>query len=169
MHGISALLYAKLPWEGPKGWQTFLDEQQEQAVARHQQIMRLLKTIDSQARHANTRIVALKGAALHTKGFYTSGERPMGDIDLLVRPDEVLSAARLLEACGYEAAFTSRRHQVFRPLHKRIPIARDVGWESILTIQLISNYTRGLRNAFRSRRWMIKPQFVLSPINASWP
>src|SRR5665213_426454 len=51
----------------------------------------------------------------------------MGDIDLLVRADEVLSAARLLEACGYEAAFTSRRHQVFRPLDKRIPIGDMLG------------------------------------------
>jgi hypothetical protein len=83
--------------------------------------------IDLQARHENTSIVALKGAALHTKGLYASGERPMGDIDLLVRADEVLSAERLLEACGYEAAFSSRRHQVFRPLGKGIPIGDMLG------------------------------------------
>jgi hypothetical protein len=127
MHGISTLLYARLPWEGPKGWQTFLREQQEQSVARHQHIMRLLQTIDSQARRENISIVALKGAALHAQGLYAPGERPMGDIDLLVRADEVSSAARLLEACGYEAAFSSRRHQAFRPLDKMIPIGDLLG------------------------------------------
>jgi len=127
MHGISKLLHARLLWKGPKGWQTFLREQKEQSVARHEKIMRLLQTIDSQARHENTSIVALKGAALHTKGLYASGERPMGDIDLLVRADEVVSAARVLEACGYEAAFTSRRHQVFRPLDEKIPIGDMLG------------------------------------------
>jgi hypothetical protein len=127
MHGISTLLYARLPWEGPKGWQTFLREQQQQSVARHRQIAHLLQMIDSQARHENVSIVALKGAALHAKGLYSPGERPMGDIDLLVRADEMLSAARLLEGCGYEAAFTSRRHQVFRPLDKGTPIGDVLG------------------------------------------
>jgi hypothetical protein len=127
MHGISTLLHAHLLWEGPKGWQKFLREQQEHSVARHHQIMRLLQMIDSQARRENTSIVALKGAALHAKGLYASGERPMGDIDLLVRADEALSAARLLEACGYEAAFTSRRHQVFRPLDRRMQIGDMLG------------------------------------------
>jgi Uncharacterised nucleotidyltransferase len=127
IHGISTLLHARLLWEGPKGWQTFLREQQEQSVARHEKIIRLLQTIDSQARRENTSIVALKGAALLKKGLYAPGERPMGDIDLLVRADEVVSAARLLEACGYEPAFTSRRHQVFRPLDEKIPIGDMLG------------------------------------------
>jgi hypothetical protein len=127
MHGISTLLYARLPWEGPKGWQMFLREQQQQSVARHEQTVRLLQMIDSQARHQNTSFVALKGAALYRKGLYASGERPMGDIDLLVRADGVSSAALVLEACGYEAAFISRRHQVFRPLDKSIPTGNLLG------------------------------------------
>jgi hypothetical protein len=141
MHGISTLLNARLVWDGPQGWQIFLREQQQQSVARHQQIMRLLRTIDSQARRENTSIVALKGAALHAKGLYASGERPMGDIDLLVRADEVLSAARLLHACGYEAAFTSRRHQVFRPLGEKIPIGDMLG-EHVASPMKIELHTR---------------------------
>ena len=41
------------------------------------------------------------------------GERPMGDIDLLVRPDQLDTVARALRTIGYEFRYASRRHQVF--------------------------------------------------------
>ena len=127
MHGISTLLFARLRWEGPKGWQAFLSEQQEHSVTRHRQITLLLDKIDSQARRENTRVVALKGAALYMQGFYGAGERPMGDVDLLVRADEALAAARLVQACRYEPAFTSRRHQTFRPVDQINPTGDRLG------------------------------------------
>lgn len=121
MHGISALLYRGLRWKGPENWREFLQEQQNQSVGRHVQITRLLNAIDSQSRRDGVAVMALKGAALHACGLYAAGERPMGDIDLLVRQDDANAAARVLESCGYEAAFASRRHQVFKPRAKKDP------------------------------------------------
>jgi hypothetical protein len=127
MHGVSSLLCARLHWEGPESWRRFLHEQRDQSVGRHLHIARLLDAIDSQARCERVAIIALKGAALQASGIYAAGERPMGDIDLLIRNDDANATARLLEFCGYEVAFTSRRHQVFRPRMKNVPACGRLG------------------------------------------
>jgi len=115
MQGVSALLRAGLRWQGPDSWRRFLDEQQHQSILRQREIQRLLAAIDSLACREGAAIVALKGAALHALGIYAAGERPMADIDLLIRGEDLQTTARLLESCGYEAAYASRRHKVFRP------------------------------------------------------
>jgi hypothetical protein len=115
MHGVSSLLCAGLRWEGPAGWRQFLVEQRVQSVGRHAQIAGSLDAIDSQARRDGVAFVALKGAALHARAIYAAGERPMGDIDLLVRREDAKAMGRVLEACGYAAAFSTHRHEVFQP------------------------------------------------------
>jgi Uncharacterised nucleotidyltransferase len=127
MHGVSSLLYAGLRWKGPESWQRFLSEQRDQSVGRHLHIARLLNVIDSQARCEGVALVALKGAALHAGGIYAAGERPMGDIDLLVHNDDAKATARLLEACDYTASFSSRRHQVFQSRLAKVPTGGRLG------------------------------------------
>jgi hypothetical protein len=127
MQGISSLLYSGLRWNGPEGWLRFLSEQQSQSVRRHEQITCLVDAIDSQARREGVALVALKGAALLAKGIYSAGARPMGDIDLLIRNEDANATARLLESCGYEIAFASKRHQVFKPTVRRVPMVCILG------------------------------------------
>jgi hypothetical protein len=127
MQGVSSLLYAGLRWEGPESWRRFLHEQRDQAVGRHLQIARLLEAIDSQARCEGVALVALKGAALLASEIYAAGERPMGDIDLLVRNDDAKAIARVLEVCDYAAAFTTHRHQVFQPRVRKVPTGGRLG------------------------------------------
>ena len=127
MHGVSSLLFDGLRWEGAESWRRFLHEQRDQSFGRYLQMASLLKAIDSQARCDGIALVALKGAALHALGIYAGGQRPMGDIDLLVRDDDAKGVARLLESCGYEIAFTSRRHQVFQPQVRKIPMSGGLG------------------------------------------
>jgi hypothetical protein len=115
MHGVSSLLCTGLRWKGPESWRQFLHEQQDQSVRRYLQIARLLDAIDLRARREGMALVALKGAALHAAGIYAAGERPMGDIDLLIREGDGKTTARLLDVCGYVASFATRRHQVFQP------------------------------------------------------
>jgi len=105
----------------------FLREQRKHSVARHLHIAHLLDAIDSQARLEGVALVALKGAALHASGIYTAGERPMGDIDLLVRNDDAKAVARVLDACGYAAAFTTHRHQVFQPRARKVSSSVRLG------------------------------------------
>jgi hypothetical protein len=127
MQGVSSLLHKGLRWEGPESWRWFLHEQRKHSVARHLHIARLLDAIDSQARLEGVALVALKGAALHASGIYTAGQRPMGDIDLLIRNDDAKAVARVLDACGYEAAFTTHRHQVFQPRARKVSSSVRLG------------------------------------------
>jgi hypothetical protein len=108
-----------LHWRGPDGWQRFLNEQREQCIGRYLKIARLLDAIDAQAHCDNLAFVALKGAALHAIGIYAPGERPMGDIDLLIRPRDARAVASLLRACSYEAALSIGRHEVFQPVARK--------------------------------------------------
>jgi hypothetical protein len=115
MQGISSLLAQRLRWHGPVDWQRFLAEQTDHTIRRQQVIERLLTEVNSRARRAGITLVALKGAALHAIGVYRAGERPMGDIDLLVRETDADTAGRVIMELGYSKAFITWRHQVFAP------------------------------------------------------
>lgn len=115
MHGISPLLAATLRGQGPSHWSRFLAEQQRHTQLRQQRIAELLAMIDGHARTAGIAVVALKGAALHAAGIYTAGERPMADLDLLVRPDDMDATVGVLLALSYRDAGTTWKHQGFEP------------------------------------------------------
>src|SRR5450432_1577874 len=127
MHGVSALLNGRLRWEGPEIWRRFLRDQIDHSVGRHQKIKDLLDSIDHQARRRGVAMVALKGAALYASNIYMPGERPMGDIDLLVREGDAKAMARMLEDCGYESAYATQRHQVYQPRTGKIPAKIRLG------------------------------------------
>ena len=86
MHGVSPLLSTSLRWRGPAGWVNFLEEQRVHTANRHARIGELLRRLDQSTQEEGIAAMALKGAALHALGLYTAGERPMADLDLLVRP-----------------------------------------------------------------------------------
>ncbi|GGA42320.1 nucleotidyltransferase family protein [Dyella nitratireducens] len=113
-HGISPLLHRCSPWQN-LAWRRFLEAQYTHVEQRHQRIADLLKRIDAEARSAGVAMVALKGSALHAIGLYAPGERPMADIDLLVREDDVEHASKLLQALGYVESFTQWKHRTFKP------------------------------------------------------
>lgn len=115
MHGVSALLANRLRWRGPACWDGFLAEQLRQGMLRQQRIETLLTRLDGAAADAGLAAVALKGSALLRLGLYRQGERPMGDIDLLVRSEDADGAARVLATLGYAKGILSWRHQAFVP------------------------------------------------------
>jgi hypothetical protein len=113
-HGVSPLLSRLSSWQHPP-WRQFLASQREHVELRHQRIEALLKRIDAAARAAGLAVVPLKGSALHARGLYTPGERPMADIDLLVRENDAAAAIALLQELGYVASFAQWKHRVFKP------------------------------------------------------
>jgi Uncharacterised nucleotidyltransferase len=113
MQGISSLLCTGLRWKGPASWSRFLREQRDHTAGRQRKIAQLMEKIDSQARGEGVALVALKGAALHRRGIYQVGERPMADIDLLARDADAKATARILEHCDFVNTFTTWRHQVY--------------------------------------------------------
>jgi hypothetical protein len=121
LQGISTLLANNLLWSGPRPWLDFLAQQREQSVLRDARIDALLDRIDAAARERGVACVALKGAALRALTLYGPGERPMGDVDLLVAPNSLLSVAQAMTDIGYAEAFAMERHQVYGPREKAAP------------------------------------------------
>ncbi|HTB66405.1 MAG TPA: nucleotidyltransferase family protein [Steroidobacteraceae bacterium] len=127
LHGITPLLATTLQWSGPASWQAFVREQRHQTLLRYGRIAAVLKDIDDQATAQGLPVVALKGAALHALGIYAPGERPMADIDLLVRPVDAERAAQLLASLGYAQTWAVWKHQVFEPAKNAAKSALPVG------------------------------------------
>jgi hypothetical protein len=113
-HGVSPLLYRCCAWKNPS-WRRFLESQHEHVELRHRRIAALLQRIDADARAVGLALVPLKGSALHALGIYAPGERPMADIDLLVREDDAAAAIELLLQLGYVESFAQWKHRVFKP------------------------------------------------------
>lgn len=113
-HGVSPLLSELRSWNNP-AWEEFLREQSLHVESRHRRIAELLDCIDADARIAGLVLVPLKGAALHALGVYTQGRRPMADIDLLLREEDLERATRLLQNLGYVHSFDHWRHRVLKP------------------------------------------------------
>jgi len=116
MQGISGLLARRLVWAGPNLWQAFLAEQAEQGVRREARVRRLLECLNDAAAMP---LLGLKGSALLKLDVYAPGERPMSDIDLLVRPEDVDAVGQLIAALGYERGAIKHRHIAYEPLQQR--------------------------------------------------
>jgi hypothetical protein len=116
MHGISPLLSLSLPWQGPATWTTFLQDQRSHTRTRHGRIHELLLSIDRKTRETGVAATALKGAALHRLGLYEAGDRPMADIDLLVRPADVARTATVLNSLGFRQSAVTWKERVFTPV-----------------------------------------------------
>jgi hypothetical protein len=121
MHGVSPLLSRTLRWQGPAGWVQFLEEQRAHTAKRHRRIDELLRLIDKRAREAGVAAVALKGVALHALGLYQAGDRPMSDIDLLVRPTDAEATARMLVSLGYYQSRENWKERAFTPTDDHTP------------------------------------------------
>lgn len=117
MHGISGLLAGRLSWCGPPEWQAFLAEQQAHGLERERRTRALLSRLDAAARSAGLPFVALKGSALLDLGVYAAGERPMSDVDLLVRQADFERAHAEILKLGFVEGISSWKHRDYQPLH----------------------------------------------------
>ncbi len=113
IHGVSGLLAATGRWQGPPAWHAWLAEQRRITEIRHAQLRALLGEIDAAAGRDGIGLIALKGAALHAAGLYRPGERPMADLDLLVRGPELQHAAQLLRGMGLSETGRTWKHRTF--------------------------------------------------------
>lgn len=113
IHGVSPLLCAALRWTGPASWERFLHEQRAHTLRRHQELTQSLARLDVRLRAAGIAAVALKGATLHRMGLYAPGERPMADLDMLVREPDLEPAVCVIEALGLTESLRSWRERTF--------------------------------------------------------
>jgi len=121
MQGITVLLGNRLRWRGPPAWEAFLTQQREQSVLRETLLADLLERIDSATRDARIACVALKGSALRSLGLYAPGERPSGDIDLLVRKSDSAAIGAAMSSLDYVLLEEIERHATYGPRKRPTP------------------------------------------------
>ena len=70
------------------------------AAARNLRMMHLLERIAGQFNQGGVPLMALKGAALNLTIIDEPDTRPMLDLDLMIRPEDLDRTLALLEQCG---------------------------------------------------------------------
>ena len=166
MHGVSGLMATRTRWQGPPGWPEFLAEQRAQVARRQPRILALLQRVDVLARQRGVPLVALKGAALHAHGFYSPGERPMADLDLLVDEPHAASAAKLLTELGYGLSFVTWKHQAFAPVDAaRHPAPFGEHGENPIKIELHSRIREALPLRLLDMSALVWPGAAVPGIN----
>jgi hypothetical protein len=115
IHGVSPLLAGTSRWWGPPAWTRFLAQQRAHTENRFLRISQTLRVLDERARAAGIAVLPLKGAALHALGIYSAGERPMADIDLLVREEQTAGCSELLAGMNFRETYQTWKHRVFSP------------------------------------------------------
>ncbi len=119
-HGVTPLLHRNLKsryadLRVPEAIQTRLRDTYRATGIRNTRIFAQLNGILKGFRAAGIDVVVLKGAHLAELVYEEVALRPMGDVDLLVRPGDLRAATQLLRSMGYEQpgheGSASPRHQ----------------------------------------------------------
>jgi hypothetical protein len=126
IHGIAGILLPRLRWVEPAHWRDFLAAQVAEIHERQRRFSLALGEINRLAGDANIPVMMLKGCALHALGIYREDERPMADIDLLVRPGELEAMTGLLHGAGYSRCGSSWKHIEFERGHEAERVNLDL-------------------------------------------
>jgi hypothetical protein len=142
IHGVSPLLSQRLSWIGPPGWRTFLDNQRTHTASRYSRMAALLARIHGLALQEDVPFVPLKGEALHAIGIYAAGDRPMADVDLLVRHSDLGPMSRILTGLGYRPLSITADEHVLVPVDQPAPSHRGEHADNGITIELHAKIDR---------------------------
>jgi hypothetical protein len=118
VHGIGPLLAARM--EGSPAWdalapefRAYCQEQRRLNGLRVAAMRADLAAIVQAAAKAGVEVLPLKGAALVEQHYAEPGLRPMADIDVLVRPDDLGCIDTILAAQGFAIAEETPRHRAY--------------------------------------------------------
>lgn len=137
--GVAALLARASSREAlPVPLARFLEEDAARTAARAARLRATLGEALAALRQGGLEVVLLKGAALVQAGLADPGERPMGDLDLLLAdPGGLGEATRLLErATPFRALLDTPRHRVFVLPGERVALPAAEHPENPLRIEL---------------------------------
>lgn len=166
IHGVSPLLAGTLQWQGPREWHEFLAAQKAHTAQCFRRIERLLELLDARARAADLALVPLKGAALHAAGIYAAGERPMADLDLLVREEQAPRAVAVLGALGLHEVHRNRRHRVFAQHDDHPPAALGEHADNAIKVELHCRIGEALPRRAVDLTELVFPQPLRPGLNA---
>jgi hypothetical protein len=114
-HGVAPLVAAGLAKAAPEAAGAIpadaraeLDRLGEISSARNARMARVLAEILTALGDGGIRPIALKELGLAFEVFPEPGLRPLGDLDLLIRPEEYRRTAEIMRAIGFEPLMTER-------------------------------------------------------------
>jgi len=105
-HGVAPMLYATLKKRGimpPPAIANQLRQIYLASASRNLHVFHELGNILRELQAANIPVIPLKGAYLAQAIYGNIALRPMSDVDLLVKPDEMTRALDILRALGYSS------------------------------------------------------------------
>jgi Uncharacterised nucleotidyltransferase len=113
VHGVAPLLGRRL--QRAAGWPetaagAWLTGQYAANRRRVERLHRELRAVLDRFAAASVPLMPLKGAVLGPSLYADPGERPMADLDLLVRREHFEQGVALLGELGYEPVFSGRKH-----------------------------------------------------------
>lgn len=113
--GITSLLHSRTHGGafGPDDWRGYLAAQYAGNGARIDRMLSLLERILDEMNARGIAPMPLKGMDLITRVYDDPALRPIGDIDLLVRPQDMAAAGEAVLAAGFGAEGGIKRHDVF--------------------------------------------------------
>lgn len=123
VHGISILLHETLGGEAwlPVEVRRWLAQQSGFNARRIQRMQAELAQVLALFAAYSLPVIPLKGSILTGRFYATPGQRPMADLDLLVRADDFERAAALLAHLDYRRLVTHWKHTEFcRPLNRQV-------------------------------------------------
>jgi hypothetical protein len=98
---------------------------------RNRRLSRELRTVSEYFEQAGLPALVFRGPTLSEDAYGDLSLRECGDLDLLVRRDDFVQAAKMLTSHGFESSWErgDRRRQVFAREFQRGDTALDVHWE----------------------------------------
>lgn len=117
LHGVLPLLQA-MPWRAqlPAAVQGVVDAGYRANVQRNQRLLAELTAVLVALAQAGIPTMPLKGSLLLEANVYgDAGLRALHDLDILVRPEQLLAATQTLQAIGYRVENRTWRHIVLHP------------------------------------------------------
>ena len=123
VHGVAPLLHTRLAsahWLPPSIGQWLAEQHHfndQRLTKMHAELKAILGLFD---RH-DIPLMPLKGSILSVEYYEKAAWRPMADVDLLIRPDDLTTAAKLLRQLGYEQTIVHWKHTEFvKPDNRRV-------------------------------------------------
>lgn len=155
-HNISQLLYHNLKGLSnrsliPLPVMEDLKNTYHETTARNMYLYAELQTILDAFHRAGLKAIALKGAALAGIVYPDIGLRPMRDIDILVKEDELAAADRVMTELDYSAADCLKSLQWYRQNHFHMPPYRHAGKPVVVEIHW--HFTGNSRSADIRKWW----------------
>lgn len=121
---------------------------------------------------ARVPVMLLKGAALMVAGLLPLGQRPLGDIDLLVPRQHFLEALRVLEGLGWRSrdrasldfAWGEHALTLFHPVQGQI----DLHWSSLNEGRQWAGCDEGLWSRANPSQWLGQPVWLPGLSDLFW-